>query len=133
MTAKLNKKDKKKSNINIDDLINNIKEQVDKLKNIENIDTMISQRNIIQSNIVTATQNIEDYKILLNSDSKQNDAQDEFDFNKWYEEIDNLYNHFWDDNCSINEQINKYHIMKIKIDECLKFLESKEMEVSIIQ
>ena len=120
--------------IDFDATMANITIDIDNLKSTNNLEKILKKRTAIQENIKNATEKLQKIKTTIcekndtnKSDQSANDL-DGFDLSKQCKLIDKLTESFWE-NKSLEEQIQKYNEICQKIDECVKFLEIKKLEI----
>lgn len=120
--------------IDFDTAMANITIDIDNLKSTNNLEKILKKRTAIQENIKNATDNLQKIKTTIceknetNKPDQSTNDLDGFDLSKQCKLIDKLTESFWE-NKSLEEQIEKYNEICQKIDECVKFLEIKKLEI----
>jgi DNA repair ATPase RecN len=118
----------------IDNLFTSISNQIDKLENLTNFKDIIKKNKIITNDISLLSDKIDKLKKIFNFENNENNEINELievnnnTYEKYICEIDDFVNTF-DDNCDIEELINNYNSINIKINSCEKYLDDKKMEI----
>jgi len=117
----------------------NISKSLSGLKNCNNIPELIESREKINLEIKKVEDHLNKLKVILHEkphDKPNNlldlDSQTAFDFDSRYKEIIESYKNFWDDIIPLDQQIEKYNKLVTDLNKCMKYLETKKMEVTYV-
>jgi hypothetical protein len=110
-------------------MVSRIKHKMDKLKSTTNLDIIVKEKDEVNADIKKVETVLTQLKQAFDQPDSKCEIDDSFNFETCFKEIEELYVGAVSDVDTIVKQIEKYNLLKIKVKQCMEYLENKKMNV----
>lgn len=114
-------------------MIAQIKQKMDKLKTTTNLDLIVKEKDEVGVDIKKVDALLAQLKLSFEHTEVKCEIDDSFNFEKCFNELEDLYVGAVSDVDTIVKQIEKYNLLKTKVRQCMEYLENKKMNIVKIE